>query len=78
MYRLLNYLLNHLVVHLVYIDKYPIKLYIGITISKFSAISTCLSLISRLHLVNGAQFFKTKLVLLLTLLAALTVPSTKI
>ena len=49
----------------------------GITISKFSAVSTCSSLISRLHLVNGAQFFKANLVAL-TALVALIVPSTKI
>ena len=47
------------------------------TISKFSAESTCSSLISKLHLVNGAQFFKTNLVSL-SAAAALIVPLTKI
>ena len=32
--------------------------------SKFSAVSICSSLISKLHLVNGAQFLKAYLVLL--------------
>ena len=45
--------------------------------SKFSAVSTCSSLISRLHLVNGAQFFKASLALALAA-AALIVPSLKI
>ena len=45
--------------------------------SKFSAVSTCSSLISKLHLVNSAQFFKANLVAL-TELAALIIPSTKI
>ena len=78
----------YLMVHLVYTDKallmnldnyqnYSIKLYIGITMSKFSAVSTCSSLTSRLHLVNGAQFFKANLVAL-TALVVLIVPSTKI
>ena len=49
----------------------------SITISKFSAVSTCSSLISKLHIVNGPQFFKANLVLLLAL-PALIVPSTKI
>ena len=49
----------------------------GITISKFSAVSTCSLLISKLHLVNGAQFFKANLVLA-SAAAALIVPSTKI
>ena len=44
---------------------------------KFSAVSACSSLISRLHLVNGAQFFKANLVAL-TALVAQIVPSTKI
>ena len=30
--------------------------------SKFSAVSTCSSLLSKLHLVNGAQFFKANLI----------------
>ena len=55
------------------LSEYSIKLYISITISKFSAVLTCSSLISKLHLVNGAQFFKTNLVLALVI-----VPSTKI
>ena len=46
----------------------------GITISKFSAVSTCSLLISKLHLVNGAQ---ANLVLA-SAAAALIVPSTKI
>ena len=50
--------------------------------SKFSAvstkISTCSLLISKLHLVNGAQFFKANPVSALTALAALIVPLTKI
>ena len=45
--------------------------------SKFSAVSTCSLLISKLHLVNGAQFFKDNLVALRALVA-LIVPSTKI
>ena len=45
----------------------------GIVISKFSAVSTCSSLISKLHLVNGAQFFKANLVLVLAA-AALICP----
>ena len=45
--------------------------------SKFYAVSTCSSLISKLHLVNGAQFFKANLVLLLPPVS-LIVPSTKI
>ena len=49
----------------------------GITISKFSAVSTCSSLVSKLHLVNGAQFFKANLVFALAL-PALIVPSSKI
>ena len=53
------------------------KLYKSITISKFFAVSTRSSLISKLHLVNGAQFFKANLVLALAA-AALIVPSTKI
>ena len=46
--------------------------------SNFSAVSTCSSLISKLHLVNDAQFFKANLVSASTALAALIVPSTKI
>ena len=89
-YQPLNQQQRHfLVVHLVYIDKellmnldnylikLSIKLYIGIVISKFSAVSTCSSLISKLHLVNGAQFFKANLVVA-SAAAALIVPSTKI
>ena len=71
-------------VRLVYIDKELLmnlgnylNILLNYTISKFSAVSTCSSLISRLHLVNGAQFFKANLVLLL-LPAPLIVPSTKI
>ena len=45
--------------------------------SKFSTVSTCSSLISKLHLVNGAQYFKANLVLALGA-AALMVPSFKI
>ena len=45
--------------------------------SKFSAVSTCSSLISKLHLVNGAQFFKANLVLA-SAASALIVPSIKI
>ena len=45
--------------------------------SKISAVSTCSSLISKLHLVNGAQFFRANLVLALAA-GALIVPSTKI
>ena len=45
--------------------------------STFSAISTCSSLISKLHLVNGAQFFKANLGALLAA-SALIVPSTEI
>ena len=59
------------------LSEYSIKLYIGITISKFSAVWICSSLISKLHLVNGAQLFKANLVAL-TALVALIVPSTKI
>ena len=49
----------------------------GITISKFSAASTCSPLISNLHLLNGAQFFKANLVALRAP-SALIIPSTKI
>ena len=49
----------------------------GITISKFSAVSTCSLLISKLHFVNGAQLFKANLVLA-SAAAALIVPLTKI
>ena len=49
----------------------------GITISKFSAVTTCSSLVSKLHLVNGAQFFKANLVLP-SAAASLIVPATKI
>ena len=45
--------------------------------SKFSAVSTCSSLISKLHLVNGAQFFQANLVLA-SAAASLIVPSIKI
>ena len=40
-------------------------------------LSTCSSLISKLHLVNGGQFFKANLVLLLPPVP-LIIPSTKI
>ena len=63
------------------VSEYSIKLYIGITISKFSAVPTCSSLISKLHLVNGAQFFKAYLVaaaFAAFAASALIVPSTKI
>ena len=45
--------------------------------SKFSAVSTCSSLIYKLHLVNGAHSFRANLVALRSLVA-LIVPSTKI
>ena len=45
--------------------------------SKFSAVLTCSSLISKLHLLNGAQFFKTNLVAALAP-SALIVPLTRI
>ena len=43
----------------------------------FSVVSTCSSLISKLHLVNGIQIFKTNLILA-SAAAALIAPSTKI
>ena len=54
-----------------------LNILLGITISKFPAVLTCSSLISKLHLVNGAQFFKANLILA-SAAAALIVPSTKI
>ena len=44
--------------------------------SKFSAVSTCSSLISKLHLVNCSRFFKANVVSLLAASAQI-VPSTK-
>ena len=38
-----------------------IKINNFVSLSKFSTVSTCSSLISKLHLVNGAQFFKANL-----------------
>ena len=56
---------------------YSIKLYIGITISRFSAVSTCSSFMWVMHFVNGAQLLNTTLILAL-LPAAVMSPVTRI
>ena len=51
---------------------YSIKLYIGIIISRFSALSTCSSFIWFMHFVNGAQFLNANLVLASRFVAVLS------
>ena len=46
------------------LNLYSIKFYIGITISIFWALSTCVLFVSLMQLVNGAQFSNTYLLVL--------------